>query len=49
MTHYPTNPEFLAASSDVDLLDSYERTTGHQNDEEAIRLVAAIGLRGIDS
>ena len=48
MIQYPTDPQFIAAMTDANLLAAYKRATGPQNDEEATRLSAEIEQRGLD-
>ena len=48
MIQYPTDPEFIAAMTDAELLAAYEHATGPQNDEEATRLAVEIERRGLD-
>ena len=48
MIQYPTDPEFIAALSDADLLAAYQRTNGEPGDAEADALLSEIERRGLD-
>lgn len=46
MIEYPTDPAFIAAMSDKDLLAAYQRTDGER--AEAVVLLAEIERRNLD-
>jgi hypothetical protein len=48
MITYPTDPEFLAAMSDTDLIKAYQESGGEAGDPRADELAAEIARRHLD-